>query len=341
MTRSSASWIRGVDAYGTAVLYEMHWVAYFVAGRMQFTAWYDPNDAVAAQEKFEELAAETRTPHVDNAVVRELVRGEWRQEFDPSFDVATEMEAGTAADIVIDDRRRGVSVGVLRGREEMHDNVRAQDELFGPTTFEPIAVRGDHLALLRTLAVSATGFELVSLAIAETDTAGKFCSWTFFDEHDLRLAVDLLDERHDATRADAPGVAELGFARERDAWAGGDWEEVVRYFAPEFVAIDHRPLGFEPATAEEYLARSRELVASAPELHAFARKSFYSPHAVLAAVTFAGASAEGSEYEWDLVMVARADEQGRYLRLEYFPRNRWAEALRQFDEWSNDETDSS
>ena len=325
---------RGVDAYGTAVLYEMHWVARFVAGRIVFTAWYDVDDHTAAWAKFEELAAETRTPHVDNAVVREVVRGVWRQEFDPSFDAVAEMEAGTAADVVIDDRRRGVSIGVLRGREEMHDNVRAQDELFGPTTFEPIAVRGDHLALLRTLAVSATGFELVSLAIAETNDAGKFCSWTFFDESDLGLAVDTLDARHAAIRADTPGPAELGFTRERAAFARGDWEEVARCYAPDFVAIDHRPLGFAPATAEEYLARSRELVASAPELHGFAPKSYYAPRVCLAAATFVGTGTEGSEYEWNLVMLAHADDQGRYLRLEYFPEDQWAEALALFDEWS-------
>jgi ketosteroid isomerase-like protein len=145
----------------------------------------------------------------------------------------------------------------------------------------------------------------------------------------------MLDERHSAIRADAPGIAERGFTRERDAFARGDWDEVVRCFAPDFVTIDRRPLGFAPATAEEYLARSRELVASAPELHAFARKAYYAPRAVLAAVTFAGNSAEGSEYEWDLVMVARADDQGRYLRLEYFPEDQWTEALTQFDEWSS------
>ena len=144
---------------------------------------------------------------------RDLTRAVWREEFDPTFDQMAEMEARTAAHIVIDDRRRGVSIGVVRGRDEMADNIRVQDELFGPTTFLPIAVRGDHLALLRTRSVSETGFELVSLAIAETNNAGKYCAWTFFDEADLRLALETLYARYEEIRVDAPGVAESGFAR--------------------------------------------------------------------------------------------------------------------------------
>jgi len=40
-------------------------------------------------------------------------------------------------------------------------------------------------------------------------------------------------------------------------------------------------------------------------------------------------------------MVGRADDQGRYLRLEYFPEGEWAAALEQFDEWSDGAADPS
>ena len=102
--------------------------------------------------------------------------------------------------------------------------------------------------------------------------------------------------------------------------------------APDFIAIDHRPLGFAPATAEEYLARSRDLVASAPELHTVARKPFFAPQAGISVAAFLGASVEGSEYEWNLVFVASADTHGRYQRIEYFPEDQWTEALARFDQ---------
>ena len=307
-------------------------VGHSVAGLVDTIEFFEPEQRDAARERFEALGAETRTPHVDNAIVRDLTRAVWREEFDPTFDQMAEMEAQTVADIVIDDRRRGVSIGVLRGHDEMADNIRAQDELFGPTSYLPIAVRGEHLALLRTRSVSETGFELVSLAIAETNTAGKYCAWTFFDEADLRLALETLYVRYDEIRVDAPGIAESGFSRERQAFERGDWDEVATCFAPDFVAIDHRPLGFAPATAEEYHARSRELVASVPELHGFARKSFFAPQAGIAVTAFLGTSVEGSEYEWNLVFVASADTHGRYQRIEYFPEEQWTEALARFDQ---------
>src|SRR5262249_30090110 len=150
------------------------------AGQMLAIDWYDPADRDAARERFEELAdADPRTPHVDNAVVRKLVAGSWQQLFDPLHDQQAEFDAQNAPEVVVDDRRRGVSIGVLHGRDEMKHNMHAQDDLFGPTAFEPIAVRGERLALTRTRSVAPSGFELVSFGIVEIDTDGRYCSWTF------------------------------------------------------------------------------------------------------------------------------------------------------------------
>ena len=126
-------------------------------------------------------AAETRTPYVDNEVVRRFERYFWLTEFGESIDPVESM----APDLVIEDRRTGVSIGQLRGVDAAIDNMEAQDELFGPTTFAPIAVRGEHLALFRTRALSDSGFELVSLGIVEIDDTGQTCAMTFFDDDDL------------------------------------------------------------------------------------------------------------------------------------------------------------
>ena len=96
---------RGVDEYGTAILYEMDWVSWFVAGKIRWTSSYDPEDHAAAQARFEELGAETRTPYIDTACVRALIRAEWLVQLgDLSAAVDT-----IADEIVSVDRRKGVA----------------------------------------------------------------------------------------------------------------------------------------------------------------------------------------------------------------------------------------
>ena len=145
--------------------------------------------------RYEELASDQRTPDADNAVIRLLVRDEWCRDHDPTYDAAARFDAANASDVVIDDRRRVVSIGTLHGTGAMLDNMQAQDELFGPTTFEPVAVRGECLALLRTRALSESGFELRLLAVAEINDEGVFNVWTFFDEDDDLAAIEHLDSR--------------------------------------------------------------------------------------------------------------------------------------------------
>ena len=123
------------------------WVVWQLAGGLWSRAEiFDLSDEPAARARFEELAAETRTPHIDNAAVRLNQRGVWLGTFDETFDRTESM----ADDLVIEDRRSGVSIGRLHGIAAAVENIEAQDELFGPTTFEPVAVRGEHLMLART-----------------------------------------------------------------------------------------------------------------------------------------------------------------------------------------------
>ena len=148
-------------------------------------------------------------------------RGTWRQEFDPTYDAQAELNAQNAADVVVDDRRRGVSIGVLHGHDEMDENIRAQDDLFGPTTFDPIAVRGERLALARTRAVAPSGFELVSLGVFEADAEGRFSSLTFFDESDLVAALEELEQRHRELSGDAYPPNERLFVERSIAYQHG------------------------------------------------------------------------------------------------------------------------
>jgi hypothetical protein len=46
-----------------------------------------------------------------------------------------------------------------------------------------------------------------------------------------------------------------------------------------------------------------------------------------------GVTSEGREHSWGLFAVAKADAQGRFARVEFFPADQWTEALALFDGW--------
>ena len=296
--------------------------------------WYDLDDVDAARARFEELgAADPRTPHVDNAVVRSLSRGTWRQEFDPTYDAQAELNAQNAADVVVDDRRRGVSIGVLHGHDEMDENIRAQDDLFGPTTFDPIAVRGERLALARTRAVAPSGFELVSLGIFEADAEGRFSSFTFFDESDLVAALEALEQRHRELSGDAYPPNERLFVERSIAYQHGDLDTMLGSSGADYQVVDHTPAGFGTADAAGLRAQIDAQHAQVPTV-AVQAKRYVSERAILEATSNHGSTEDGHDYVWAYATVACFDGDGLIAADHAFPIEQWDEAVALFDEWT-------
>jgi class 3 adenylate cyclase len=328
-------WSAGIEPDGdVGALYEFYWVARWVAGKMHDIDWYDLDDVDAARARFEELAAaDSRTPHVDNAVVRKLATGAWRQAFDPTYDSQAELEAQNAADVVVDDRRRGVSIGVLHGHDEMDENIRAQDGLFGPTTFEPVAVRGDRLALVRTRAVAPSGFELVSLGVVEIDDDGRFCSWTFFDESDLVAALEELEQRHRELCGDAYTPNERLFVERSTAYRRGELDTMLGSLGAHYQVVDHTPVGFGTADAAGLRAQIDAWDASVPTVSIQAKR-YVSERAILEATAIHGTTEDGHAYVWPYATVACFDRDGLIAADHAFPIEQWHEARALFDEWS-------
>jgi hypothetical protein len=324
----------GTGPDGAEVLYEFHSVIRWCAGKMLDIDWYDPADGETARARFDELAAaDPRTPHVDNAVVRKLVAGAWRQAFDPSYELQAELEAQNSADVVVEDRRRGVSIGVLHGHDEMDENVRAQDGLFGPTTFEPIAVRGDHLALVRTRAVAPSGFELVSLGVVETDAEGRYRSWTFFDDDDLPAALEELEHRHRELSGDAYTANERRFVERSIAYQRGDFDAMLGSLGEHYQVVDHGPVGFGTADAAGLRAQIDAWDARVPTMSIQAKR-YVSERAILEATAMHGTTEDGRAYVWPYATVACFDREGLIVADHAFPIEQWDEARALFDDWS-------
>jgi len=77
----------------------------------------------------------------------------------------------------------------------------------------------------------------------------------------------------------------------------------------------------------------RTLTEVAPDA-VFVRTKIYSSGPVgLFCSRVLGSTIEGNAYEWAHVLVVRLDDDGRAVRHEAFPEDRWTEALALFDEW--------
>jgi hypothetical protein len=94
---------------------------------------------------------------------------------------------------------------------------------------------------------------------------GEILTMTRFGENDLLDAHDFLDQRWaelDGSAAVAESVQNVG--RARQGFATGDVELMRSALALDYVAVDHRPIGFGERTVDEWLASVVELVRRSP-----------------------------------------------------------------------------
>ena len=206
--------------------------------------------------------------------------------------------------------------------------------MFDDVTCEPLAVRGERIALSRLAMTAADGFEVPYLAIFEHDERGRVSRGVSFDDTDLVAALGEMDARYRAIRGDEPGVCERLGTEHGDAFNRRDWAAVEACYAADFVAVDHRPSGFPESGRAAYLDRMRTVVEAAPDVVLGVCKSYFADRATVMVVQDAGATPEGREYSGGLFAVAKTDAQGRFARCEYFPDDQWTEALARFDEWA-------
>ena len=102
-----------------------------------------------------------------------------------------------ADDVVILDRRSGVSAGTITGRDDFTANARAHFDVFVHASPTVLAVRGDRLALVR-MEFQADGFVSVRLNLFETNEAGQLVTLVVLDDDALDDAFEELEARHAA-----------------------------------------------------------------------------------------------------------------------------------------------
>ncbi len=198
---------------------------------------FDESDLDAALARFEELRPAARK--LDNTArrVKECAQACFASK---DWAAATAM---VAEDFITDDRRRVISAGIHRGRDENVANLRAASDIgFDNLTSTVIATRGERLLLDR---VCFTGrdpapepFSTELLRVFEIDAQDRIAASIFFDLDDIDAAYEELNARYRAGEA-APYastwsvIAALyaGFKRQELPATTRDW-----------TYIDHRSL---------------------------------------------------------------------------------------------------
>ena len=173
----------------------------------------------------------------------------------------------TAEDVSVDDRRRVVNAGVLRGRDANIESTQATVDVgFTMTMVGALATRGERLALIR-VRVSGRDAETIqndALNIVEIDAEERIAGNVVFDLDDFDAAFAELDARYIAGEAAAHA---------------GTWSVIVgafvahnrREFPPtttDVVSIDHRRVAsFAPGEGFEFVRAGWDLGPKPQPLH--------------------------------------------------------------------------
>ena len=284
--------------------------------------WYPIERYADARARLEELGAPpTWPPYLDNTACRLITSGS-----------DTDISADISADVIIDDRRRGVSLPPLHGADAFIENTQIQEEMFGPTALEPVATRGDRLVLARTLTVAASGFELVAYGVFETNEAGQFCAAVMFDETDRDRALRELDRRYLVGEGAADLEMLLVGGKFAAANASNDLDAQRELLAPDFVVVDHHLLRFGQGDREYFIEGSRSRTQVAADGTSLMLSLEVVGRAVLIARRSTSVTPDGSEYERHEFVVTVFDASNHVSRLEWYPIEHYAEARARLDE---------
>jgi ketosteroid isomerase-like protein len=291
--------------------------------RLEFFPTERRADALA---QLDEWGAAPEPGRPDNAAARTMVR--WYG-LSRAGDAAA--DALTSDDIAMVDRRRGVSLPMIEGRDAFNEAMAATDAVFAGMDVRPLAVRGERLALINVLR-SNDGFELSTLVLVEAATDGRVHRVVIFEESDLVAALTVLDRRHVATAVDLLPV-EANQLATYAALNRRDWPAFTAGLVDDLAIVDHRRIGFPPGRGADALTGELQgLVAQVPDVVAYVTAIRARGRTALVTTHQHGTATVGGHAIWDFHTVVSGDAEGRVVSLEYFDADRWDDARARFDE---------
>ncbi|HYZ68086.1 MAG TPA: BTAD domain-containing putative transcriptional regulator [Mycobacterium sp.] len=285
---------------------------------------FDEADVDAAIAKFDQLSQPVQ--RLENAATR--VFGRFPAYFSTrDWDAIADV---VAQDFFIDDRRRTVNAGIRDGRNAgIEDLQAAADVGLTDMTFEPIAIRGERLALtrlrmwLRDERPDAFGDVLQMI---EIDADEKLAAIIVFDLDDIDAAFEELDAHYLAGEAAAYAHTWSFIAH---AYTSFNRRELFPT-TPDWVSIDHRRgTTVAPGDLKAFISASwADTPDSRIYIEAVHRLSDFGAVATSASH---GSSQEGFEAEWREIAVTTVDGE-MIRRTELFDEEDLEAALARFEE---------
>ena len=171
-----------------------------------------------------------------------------------------------------------------------------------------------------------TGDESARLSVNELDEDGRMARSVLFDDDDLVAAIAELDRAYFVGEG-APFQRVLrAVGRYSAAYEERDDKDRL---APDFVLVDHQPLGFGVGDRDYFLEMER---VDQTEGRGVNRVLYVNEHALLAVNAQTPISQHGSRYERSGCVVMGVDASDRINRIEMFADDDFAAALARFDE---------
>ena len=296
-------------------------------------ALYDEQGRTLRRENFPRNSSPKRSPgsmswvpprarrpaDLDNAALRMIMAG-------------GAPETAFADDVVIDDRRTGVSLPQLQGSEAAVRVSRAQNEIFGPTVMEPVAARGDRLGLVRTRTLAESGFELVAYGVFETNDSGQIVAMTFYDDDGLEAALAELDLRYFSGEGAAHAEIALVAGRFMAASRRDEFDAMRELMTPDFVIVDHRPLGYGVGDREYFIDLGRTRTQVSANGVQVARRIVCEGDGLLVVGEENRITEHGGEYGAVFCIVQVVDTSKRLSRIEWFSEEEYDDALARLHE---------
>jgi class 3 adenylate cyclase/tetratricopeptide (TPR) repeat protein len=198
-------------------------------------------------------------------------------------------------------------------------------------TLDPIATRGDRLALARarfeSSGRSVGPSENEWLQIIGVDVRGDCAEMVMFDSGDLDAAHVELDRRFAVGEAAGHGPVAAAMRGFTDAFARRDWSVLAARFAPDLVVHDRRRLGWETLRGPAaYVDTLRSLVELAPDVRLRVDHVRMSDRALLWVAAWQG-SREGGSFETPWIIVSEHDALGRVRRFDQYDLDQLDAAL--------------
>ena len=187
----------------------MYRVVRMAGGMVVNIELFDVDDLDHAQARFEALASETRTPFVDNAMLRGLGTRISRARHRPGLRHPIDRYH---PDCQLIDRRQSVNAGEIAGRDGVDASISSGVDVFGALITQPHAVRGDRLVLITWRFEHEGGFHTGGLSVIEGDDLDRMMVIISFDEDDLTSTMAELEARYRTLAGDRYGPADAFIA---------------------------------------------------------------------------------------------------------------------------------